>query len=513
MDIKLLLLKSISTLYYFSRAESTGSDLVKNTITTVVDNMDINYDPTDISKERKSLADLKLLIERLLNRSIAEPIETEDLVSRIEIACDEDVRTIDLFKRNIVEIDDKEENNSKYRKALGELQDWLSEEKLVSILRSASRDVSFDRSSIKDLNAFKMKLIDSLNGVKVDNKATTSDPSIIDMSDIGKLEEVFKKAEQLVSEGGILKFPYKGMNRMFGENDGGRRGEYIAVHALAGHNKTGTLLDIFISMCLFNTPQLLDPEKKPLHVYFTIEDPVTEIVRKIFVMLRQHEDGLPVDMRGVTYQEQAKYVSEKLAEKGFHVKIVDFENGGSPFKYLNYLENFIEEGYEIISVGCDYVNLLDREAVGKNNIADNTKGLHRIISDWTKPRDIFHYTAGQLSADARTLMRLYPEEFITRLTDQGYYENCKSLSTEFDMEFFIYKRIHNGVTWQEFQWGKHRKLGATHESDKHFAMKYYPVGMIGYPWDVDKEGVDYSYKKVGNRNTQGDSSPEWSDFD
>lgn len=474
--------------------------------------MEINYDPTDISKERKTLSDLKLLIERLLNRSIKEPLETEDLLSRIEIACDEDIRTIDLFKRNLVELDDLEENNNKYRKAMGELQDWLSEERLVGIIRGASRDISFDRPSIKDLNTFKMKLIDKLNEIKVDNTAAASDPSVIDMGDIGKLEEVFKKGEQLVSEGGILKFPYKGLNRMFGENDGGRRGEYIAVHALAGHNKTGTLLDIFISMCIFNAPQLLDEDKKPLHVYFTIEDPVTEIVRKIFVMLKQHETNLPVVLRGIPYTEQAAYVSERLASRGWNVKLVDFENGGSPFKYLNYLENFIEQGYEIVSVGCDYVNLMDKEIVGKNNIADNTKGLHRIISDWTKPRDIFHYTAGQLSADARNLMRLYPDEFITRLTDQGYYENCKTLSTEFDMEFFVYKRIHQGVTWQEFQWGKHRKLGGTHESDKHFAMKYYPVGMIGYPWDVDKEGEDFSYKKVGNRNSQGDSSSEWSDF-
>lgn len=512
MDIKLLLLKSISTLYYFSRSEATGSDLVKNTIGSVVDRMEINYDPTDISKERKSLADLKLLIERLLNRPLTEPIETLDLVSRIEIACDEDQRTIDLFKRNLVELEDVDACISRYRKSLGELQDWLSEEKMVQTLRLASRDISFERSSIKDLNEFKLKLIDKLSEIKVDNRTSLSDPSVIDISDLGKLKEVFKKADQLVSEGGILKFPYKGLNRMFGENDGGRRGEYVAVHALAGHNKTGTLLDIFISMCIFNTPQPLDPEKKPLHVYFTIEDPVTEIVRKIYVMLKQHETGLPIDMRGVSSAEQAEYVSFKLAERGFHVKIIDFENGGSPFKYLNYLEGFVEQGYEIVSVGCDYVNLMDREAVGKGNIADNTKGLHRIISDWTKPRDIFHYTAGQLSADARTLMRLYPEEFITRLLDQGYYENCRTLSTEFDMEFFVYKRVHQGVTWQEFQWGKHRKLGATHESDKYFAMKYYPVGMIGYPWDVDSEADDHSYKKVGNRNTQGAGASEWSDF-
>lgn len=107
---------------------------------------------------------------------------------------------------------------------------------------------------------------------------------------------------------------------------------------------------------------------------------------------------------------------------------------------------------------------------------------------------------------------MFPEDFISRLIDKGYYEGCKTLSTEFDMEFFVAKKVHNDETWQEFQWGKHRKLGATPESDKYFAMKYYPVGMIGYPWDVELDDKDYSYKKVGNRSSQGDGGSEWSDF-
>ena len=49
--------------------------------------------------------------------------------------------------------------------------------------------------------------------------------------------------------------------------------KYANVSAPSGHNKTGNLLDAFVSFCIFNKPVLLDPEKKPLHVYTTIEDP------------------------------------------------------------------------------------------------------------------------------------------------------------------------------------------------------------------------------------------------
>ena len=107
------------------------------------------------------------------------------------------------------------------------------------------------------------------------------------------------------------------------------------------------------------------------------------------------------------------------------------------------------------------------------------KGLHRVISDFTTPRDIFHYTAHQLSSEARTEMRNYPDDFISRLVDKGFYEGSKTLNTEFGFEWYTAKIIKDGVAWQVFEWGKHRKLGATDEKDKHFCCK---VLSCRYDW-------------------------------
>lgn len=512
MDIKLLLLKSIALLYYFSRIESTDDTPIKETVGKILSKIDIPDDPLSKSKERYTLLELRNILAWIVRQNLKTPVDIVELMTRIQIACDQDVKTLKLYETNIVETNSLDESNRRYQSAYSDILDYLAGEDLVELLRNASIKVSFNKSTIEDLNTFKAQIIDGLNDIRIGASEAIDDHSVIDLSDLDKVDEVFRKADLLSSDKGILSYGYKALNKMTGEQEGGRRGEYNCVTALAGHNKTGNLLDHFISFCLFNEPQLIDETKKPLHVYFTIEDPITEVMRKLYVLLKQHEEGLPVLLRGLDYKEMAKYVSERLTSRGFHVKIVDFENGGSPYLYLNRLQSFIDQGYEIVTCISDYVHLMDSNVVGKTNQSDNTKGIHRIISDWTKPRDILHWTAHQLSADARDLMRMFPEDFIQRLIDKGYYEGCKTLSTEFDFEYATCKRTSGGFTWQEFQWAKHRKLGATDEAHKYFVTKYYPIGMIGYPYDVEGD-QDLSYKKVGNRSTQGGGQAEWSDFE
>lgn len=511
MDIKLLLLKTTVALYYFSLSGNKDAKYTKDLVSKVVSRMDIPDDPLDRSKERSTLSNLRNTVLWLNESSLTSPIDHLDLMSRLEISCGEDVRTYNLFVKNIIKTEEEDTIINRYSGAIDDLVQYLNTEELVDTLRKASRTIGFDRSSISNILTFKREIIEKLSSIKLGDEGVIREDNILDLGNLDKLEETFHKAALLSDNGSVLKFPLKAMNRMFGEQDGGRRGEYANVSAPSGHNKTGNLLDAFVSFCIFNKPVLLDPEKKPLHVYTTIEDPVTEVIKKIYVLLQQHEHGIPISLRGVCPKEQAEYVSRKLTENGWNVKIVDFENGGSPFSYISQLNAFIEQGYEIFSAGCDYVHLMGKSAIGHSNDAENAKGLHRVISDFTTPRDIFHYTAHQLSSEARTEMRNYPDDFISRLVDKGFYEGSKTLNTEFGFEWYTAKIIKDGVAWQVFEWGKHRKLGATDEKDKHFAVKYYPVGMIGYPYDLHLE-KDLSYKKVGNRNTSGDGN-EWSDFD
>ena len=204
-------------------------------------------------------------------------------MTRIQIACDQDVKTLKMYETNIIETETMDDATRRYNSAYSDILDYLAGEDLVDLLRNASMKVSFNKSTIEDLNTFKAQIIDGLNDIRIGATEASDDASVIDLSDLDKMDEVFRKADMLASDKGILSYGFKAMNRMTGDQGGGRRGEYNAVVALAGHNKTGNLLDHFIAFCLFNEPQLVDPTKKPLHVYFTIEDPITEVMRKLYV--------------------------------------------------------------------------------------------------------------------------------------------------------------------------------------------------------------------------------------
>lgn len=510
MEVKLLLLKAIVSLYYFSLGDSKDSTYLSKTIHKVIDRLDIQTDPGETSKERILLSNLKSLAFWMIDNVNSGKFEHLDLMTRLEFVCGEDQKLYNLFVKNLIESDDDAVISIRSTKAIDAMNEFLSTELLIDTLRKASKAVSFDRDSIEDIVSFKRTLMNNLEDIKLGDERKISDDHVLDLKDIGKLTEKFELANDLQNDTHILKFPFKAMNRMTGDHAGAKRGDYSCVVALAGHNKTGNLLDNFISFCIFNDPALVDPEKKPLHVYTTIEDSVTDIITKLYVLLMQQEFGLPVSLRGIDAGEQAEYVSRRLTARGWEVKIIDFENGGTVFSYLDQLKAFEDQGYEIASAGLDYAHLMDQSAMGRDNMAENAKAIHRTIDNFIAPKLIYHYTAHQLSSEARTLLRQFPDDFIGQLVDKGYYEGCRTLNSEFSYEYYTAKRIKDGVAWQEFQWAKHRKLGATEEGDKYFAMKYYPIGMIGYPYDVEDD-KDLSYKKVGNRSTQSDGN-EWNDF-
>ncbi len=509
MEAKLLLLRTIVALYYFGLGESRDSTNINKVAIRVLDRLDIQEDPTETSKERILLSSLKKHIFWMVDNLSEGKFDHVELMTRLEMICDTDTKMYTLFVKNLVELEDSIAISIKTTKALDDLNEFLSTEDLVDTLRKASRDISFDRSSIPDIVSFKRTLLNKLEDIKLGDERKVSESNILDLKDLSKLEEKFKLANDLREEGHILKFPFQGLNRMTGDHGGAKRGEYSCVVALSGHNKTGNLLDNFVGFNIFNDPKTLDPEKKPLNVYTTIEDSITDTISKLYVLLMQHEFKLPVSLRGVSPAEQAEYVSTKLTQRGWDVKLVDFENGGTVFSYIDQLKHFNEQGFEIVTAGLDYANLMDHIAMGRENSADNAKAIHKTINDYTNPSLIYHYTAHQLSSEARTLYRQFPDDFITRLVDKGYYESARTLNTEFSFEYYTAKRIQDGIAWQEFIWAKHRKLGATDERDKYFAMKYYPVGMLGYEYDVEGER-DLSFKKVGNR-TSGDGA-EWTDF-
>jgi hypothetical protein len=513
MEIKLLLLKAIGASYYSSHAERPDADPIQQLHEKVMEHLKLPEDPLETSREKSGLVKLRNVLMWMHFKGHNAKLDLEDLLSRIRVACGDNDRMYDLFPRSLLPVTDPAEAGAKLDELMADLYEFVAVEQFVAMMRSVSRTLGFDREKIKDIKTYRDELMTKLQELPLGGKKRAAHVArIIDISDMQSVEDVYHMAQTAIDPRAILRYGFKAMNRMTGDQGGARRGEWSNVSALPGQNKSGNLLDTFISMCLFNTPVLFDETKKPLHVYTTIEDKLELVFQKLYVILMQEEHGLPVKIRGLKPSEMAEYVKKRLEANGWNVRFVEFPNGGDSEIYLDILKGFEQEGFEIVSAGCDYVNLIGKQGIPAMTAGDEVQGLHRKLRGFTSPHNIFHYTAHQLSTDAKTLARQFPDDYVRKLPGKGYYEGCKKLDTEFDYEYIVAKTVSGGATWQEFQWSKHRKMGATDESAKYFCLKFLELPMIGFKYDVDLD-IDTSYRKVGARTAGPDAGAEWSDFE
>lgn len=513
MEIKLLLAKAIGASYYASHC-NINEDALHNVLESAISHVQIGDERQLANTEKSSLLKLRALLIWLKQRGSEKPIELDDLMTRVRIAAGDNDRLYDLFCKTLLLVDDPQAAKDKYEEFTHELLSFAAVKEFEELVRKASRRLAFERDNIRNIQDFRNDLVMKLQNLSLgDKKRAASIARSIDIDDLESMAEVFNLAQTAIDPKSILKHAIKAVNRMTGDQDGFRRGEWLNVSALPGRNKSGNLLDFLISMCVYNEPVLFDETKIPLHVYTTIEDKLELVFQKCYIMLKQQEYNWerPIDIRGIPPVELATYVRDRLQERGFKVKFQEF-TGGQPYTdYIDSLRGYIEDGYEIISAGLDYANLMGKQGIPVQTAGDEVQGVHRYTRHYTSPNNIFHYTAHQLSTQAKEEARMYPDDYLPRLVGKGFYEGCKKLDTEFDFEYFIDKRVHAGITWQEYQWGKHRKLGATNEDHKHFALRFLELPMIGFKYDMGTEH-DYSYKKVGGRLAGGEAGRDFDDF-
>jgi len=513
MEIKLLLAKAISAMYYSSHSGKNDPEALLNVIDRTLDHLHLTDDASNSNREHNALSRVRNLVIWMKKKGSEHPYDINDLMGRIRIAAGDNDRLYDLFTRTILLVDDPDAAKDKLDEATAELYDFIGVEEFTKLLRDAARKLGFDREKVGDVARFREEIIAKMTELPLSGKRQAGGAMRrIDISDVESLSEVYAMAQLAIDPRAILKYGFKAANRMTGDQEGARRGEWANVSALPGMNKSGTLLDQLFAFCIFNSPVLFDDTKKPLHVFATAEDKPELVLQKLYTLLMQYEFGLPVVTKGVDSREIAQYVFDKMTANGWHVMILDYTRGADVDDYIDDLKQFIKEGYEIVSAGCDYINLLTKNNIVAAVAGDEIQGAHRRVRKFTSPNNIFAYTAHQLSPATRDLARTYPDDYIKRLVDKGYYEGSKKLNTEFDYEVFTAKTIHQGQAWAEFQWGKHRKIGATQEQDKYYALKFLDYPMMGFKYDLLLD-EDLSYKKVGARTTNGEGGNDWRDFD
>lgn len=500
MDVKALLAKCISLL--FREGQSGENDLSKQLVLDVITTLKINSN--DISGTDSTVNELKNVVLNMVSKE--HPTPYNDLIQHIRIACSSDVVLFESIQDNISFQLDEDELKRTILSYRFELNKYLKEKKATMLLDKMTFDLKFNRDKIGDLNQY---MSSNLNGIiDLVNYSGEEIPGIIcevDLSDIDAVAEQFELIRKENDGSRTIKMPWQAMNRM--TRGGLRLGQLTTVGGLAHNNKTGVSLSMFISGCIFNNPKNLqtDQKKKPLMLLISFEDDMLIVLFNLYILLKENLENVKItdeDKQRLSSREAAEYVYKTLSDTGYDIKIVRADSSTWSYAEIqSCVLQFESQGYEIHLTLIDYLNLANKNGLTHSRADADIQELFRRTKNFFAAKNIALLTPVQLSPDAMELKRQGNKMLSMQISDGSYYEGCRGLSREPELELFVDIVKDNGRKYQTFARGKHRGQNDTPEEHKFFILEFQKIG--GLRWDVN--GTDTSLSKFGSvRNSEGE---------
>jgi dnaB helicase len=500
MDVKALLAKCISLL--FREGQSGENDLSKQLVLDVITTLKINSN--DISGTDSTVNELKNVVLNMVSKEHTTPYN--DLIQHIRIACSSDVVLFESIQDNISFQLDEDELKRTILSYRFELNKYLKEKKATMLLDKMTFDLKFNRDKIGDLNQY---MSSNLNGIiDLVNYSGEEIPGIIcevDLSDIDAVAEQFELIRKENDGSRTIKMPWQAMNRM--TRGGLRLGQLTTVGGLAHNNKTGVSLSMFISGCIFNNPKNLqtDQKKKPLMLLISFEDDMLIVLFNLYILLKENLENVKItdeDKQRLSSREAAEYVYKKLSDTGYDIRIIRADSSTWSYAEIqSCILQFESQGYEIHLTLIDYLNLANKNGLSHSRADADIQELFRRTKNFFAAKNIALLTPVQLSPDAMELKRQGNKMLAMQISDGSYYEGCRGLSREPELELFVDIVKDNGRKYQTFARGKHRGQNDTPEEHKFFILEFQKIG--GLRWDVN--GTDTSLSKFGSvRNAEGE---------
>lgn len=500
MDVKALLAKCISLL--FREGQSGENDLSKQLVLDVITTLKINSN--DISGTDSIVNELKNVVLNMVSKE--HPTPYNDLIQHIRIACSSDVVLFESIQDNISFQLDEDELKRTILSYRFELNKYLKEKKATMLLDKMTFDLKFNRDKIGDLNQY---MSSNLNGIiDLVNYSGEEIPGIIcevDLSDIDAVAEQFELIRKENDGSRTIKMPWQAMNRM--TRGGLRLGQLTTVGGLAHNNKTGVSLSMFISGCIFNNPKNLqtDQKKKPLMLLISFEDDMLIVLFNLYILLKENLENVKItdeDKQRLSSREAAEYVYKKLSDTGYDIRIIRADSSTWSYAEIqSCILQFESQGYEIHLTLIDYLNLANKNGLSHSRADADIQELFRRTKNFFAAKNIALLTPVQLSPDAMELKRQGNKMLAMQISDGSYYEGCRGLSREPELELFVDIVKDNGRKYQTFARGKHRGQNDTPEEHKFFILEFQKIG--GLRWDVN--GTDTSLSKFGSvRNAEGE---------
>ena len=503
MDHKLLLVKSITLLFRESQIEGStenSADLVR----TVLESIQLPESSIGMNTDVDILKALKETTTEMCNNPVDHEYDIVSLLQRLKLNCGYDDNLYDTIEQGIaptLEAPVCKRNIINLRKSIN---NYFKAKQIEDILSKAAYKFKFSRSEIPDINQFISSVIGQLEPLQING--LHKDPAVVNDVDIGDdkaMQSIFKDVKSSTDGGMVMRTGWQRLNKAL--QGGFRRGEFVMIGALQHKYKTGLTLSLFQQIALFNKPNMLDSNKKPLLLRISFEDDLNLNMQFMYQYLKYNETKEPIDINNVSIEDMSSYVRDTLRINEYHIKMLRVDP--SQWTYRNICNKVIEleaQGYEIHLLMVDYLDMIPTTGCTIGPMGTDKQDLIKRIRNFCSPKKICFITPHQFSTEAKQLIRngIPEDRFVKEVTGRGYTAGSKGLDRELDVELSLHIFKHKKRTYLTLQLGKHR-IPTVIGDDYKYMLYEFPLGGMPVPHDINGQDIGYSSLKEVN-----DSSSE-----
>jgi len=497
MNDLLLLVKSI-TLMYRESLLNMEEDSTKDLVRKVIEAIKTPEVSIGITKDLEIINALKATATEMVNHDKSHKYQKDILLQQLQVNCGADESTYESLQSGIEPEMTEDENKLTVINIRTAIATHFKHGKIEEVLSKRFSEFKFKRSSIKNINKWINTMIAELEPFQVVGQER--DSAIIDEVDISDKESINRVYASIKEEnegGGGFITGFQGINKMIGGKF--RLGEQWGLYGLQHNYKTGFSLTIFKQICMYNTPTLKDPKKKPLLLRISFEDSLVLNFQYLYKNMWENETGKVLSKKDLAEMDigvMTEYVTNKLSATGFHVKLLFVNPSDWTYKDIcNLVLKYEAEGYEVQMVMVDYLTKISKEGCTQGATGQDVRNLFERIKAFMASKGILFITPHQLSTEAKGLMRDGYNDFVKRLPGGGYTADSKQIDQVIDGELFFHIERLKGKNEAYFtvQGGKLRRIEQVDEDDKYRVYKFVRKGVILD--DLNKP--DSSMLKVG----------------
>lgn len=509
MNYRLLIVNALMLMYWETQTKA-GSDsrsLVKRVLKDVKPEKGI----TDTQQTQEIFNSLKTLIIKMsANPSLAESKEL--IIQNVRILASEEPSIIDMVESGLEAKMDEEQIKRHCRNIILDLNEFARKADFKVQLADYSKKILYGEEDF-ELNAIARAMCNHFETFAMEKSSSPqSAPGIMDFVDftnVDSVREMFEKAKKQISPEEIIKFPMQGLNRMFGEQGGGRRGECILVGGLQHHFKSGLTMMMTRGAAIHNYPKPTNPDKKPAIILISSENDLPINIRTMYKQCIEPTLGRSIALKDIDPNEAAQYMHDKFGEKGWHFLMFRINPDEFTFDSLQSLVLGLEaDNYEIIVCTFDYLAMMSTKGFDNGGITGRDKqALFKRTRNFMVVHNVLFITPHQLSTEALAIERDRPNQFLNEILNRAYYNECKTIAQEVDMELNIQKQVIDGVAYLNIGRGKHRGVDNTPLDHQRCTYRFTPMGILD---DID--GDDTSMRKPGGASQSeggGGASNGW----